>query len=402
VVEGAAAVTSVLPQRRRLGAVLLMLAQSFQALAWGGIGLFLPLIREDIGLTFAEAGALSAAALVVYATMQLPSGYLADRFGPKRLFAFGMLGTNLLTFSFAMLHRYPLMVANQAASGFFRALVFAPGLLLMSALFPPSRRATAMGLYVAGGFSSSVLLNLLGPVLVGPLGWRALFMIFAGGGVAVLLAYLRAGPDGPRRSGEPIAIRQALRLFRSKVMWVIGAIQYCRLAIVTGLTFWLPSFLVDDRGRSLQLAGVAVGIAAALTAPSNFLGGYISDRLKNPLLVIGASLAAIAVITFFLAQTEEITVLIPLIALEGIFMQLYFGPLFVVPIEMLGARAAGSASGFGNFFANVGGFTFAYTLGALKDATGSFSIGFYCLAGLAVFGVACTVLLSRMRPLGEI
>jgi sugar phosphate permease len=86
------------------------------------------------------------------------------------------------------------------------------------------------------------------------------------------------------------------------------------------------------------------------------------------------------------------------VGVNSFFVQLYFGPLFAVPIDMLGTKTAGLSSGFGNFFANVGGFTFAYILGAVKDLTGSFALGFYWLAALCVIGLLCAVLLSRMRP----
>lgn len=63
---------------------------------WGfaAIALFLPLIREDVDITFSQAGTLAAANTLVYALMQIPAGYLADRLGPKRLFIVGLLGTN--------------------------------------------------------------------------------------------------------------------------------------------------------------------------------------------------------------------------------------------------------------------------------------------------------------------
>ncbi|MEA2177913.1 MAG: hypothetical protein QOG77_1210, partial [Solirubrobacteraceae bacterium] len=116
------------PDRPRWGdAVLLMLCQSSQALIIGGLALFLPVIREDLGLTFTQAGSLAAASTLVYALMQIPSGYLADRAGPKRLFLIGLAGTNLLALMFALLGDYWAALANQAVSGFFRALVFAPG-----------------------------------------------------------------------------------------------------------------------------------------------------------------------------------------------------------------------------------------------------------------------------------
>ena len=59
--------------------LLLVLCQSQQVLATGGISLFLPLIRWDVGLDFTQGGTLAAASTLVYALMQIPAGYLADR-----------------------------------------------------------------------------------------------------------------------------------------------------------------------------------------------------------------------------------------------------------------------------------------------------------------------------------
>ena len=385
----------------RVGSVaLVVLCQSTQALIYGGIALFLPLIQRDVGLTFTQAGTLAAASTFVYALMQIPSGYIADRVGAKRMFLIGLLGTNLLAFSFAHLDHYGMLLANQALSGAFRSLLFAPGLMLMSALFPPERRATAMGLYVAGGFSSNVFLNTLGPSLVEPLGWRTLFMIFSAGGIIVLSSYWRFGAPGPHGSRtEPFSFGEIVKLFRSPLMWVTGAIQYVRLAIVSGLSFWLPTFLVVEKGYSLQAAGLLVAIGAAVTAPANFLGGYVSDRLKSPLLVIGTSLTILALTNVLLVQATSLWLLIGVFVVNGIFVQFYFGPLFAVQIQMMGKQRAGLTTGCGNFFANLGSLSCAYCLGVLKDVTGSFSIGLYSLAGLCLVALACTIALSRMKPI---
>ena len=59
---------------------LVTVCRGFQMLTFSGIALFLPLIRKDLGLSFAQGGALSAATTSVYALMQIPAGYLTDRF----------------------------------------------------------------------------------------------------------------------------------------------------------------------------------------------------------------------------------------------------------------------------------------------------------------------------------
>jgi nitrate/nitrite transporter NarK len=138
-------------------------------------------------------------------------------------------------------------------------------------------------------------------------------------------------------------------------------------------------------------------MGAALTAPSNFLGGYLSDRVNRPLAVIGGALVVLAATTLLLPRVHSIALLLAVIAVNAVTMQLYFGPLFALPVEMFGARSAGLVSGFGNFFANLGGFTFVYVLGAIKDATGSFQSGFSALSGACLVSLAATAYLSRLR-----
>ena len=58
---------------------LTFLCQSAQAISLAGFPLLLPLIRQDLSLTFSQAGSLASANLLVYALMQIPAGYLSDR-----------------------------------------------------------------------------------------------------------------------------------------------------------------------------------------------------------------------------------------------------------------------------------------------------------------------------------
>jgi ACS family D-galactonate transporter-like MFS transporter len=376
---------------------LIVICQSTQSLITGGVALFLPLIRGDLHLTFAQGGSLAAVANLTYAFMQVPSGFLADRLTPRRLFLVGLVGTNVLAMLFAVLTSYHLLLLNQALSGVFRALVFAPGLLLISNQFPPGGRATAMGLYVAGGFSSNVLLSSLGPVLVGPLGWHKLFFVFAASGLLVLVLFWRFGDDHSP-AASPIRIRELPSLLRHPILWVTGFIQFVRLAVAQGFVFWLPSYVVVDRGYSLGVAGLVAALGALVTAPANFLGGYLSDRLNRPLTIIGTSVAVLCAGLAALTFVPGIVLLLVVVALISVFIQVYFGPLFAVPIQYLGATNAGVLSGFGNFCANLGGFAFAYALGAVKDATGSFRIGFLSLSLLAGMSLVATLLVRKVAP----
>lgn len=373
-----------------------MLGTSFLPLGLSGFGLFLPLIRGDLGLSYTEAGSLAAAATIVYAAMQVPSGMLADRWSPRRLFVFGTLATNLLVVLFATSASYAIAVGIQAISGVTRALAFAPGLVLMSTWFEPRRRATAMGLFMASGFLWTVAFAVLGPAAAAATDWRTVLAAFGAMGIAIAIVSGLTGSAGrsiPAASGTTVL---GLRhLIRRPAMWLVGYIQFTRLAVVQGVALWLPTFLVDERGLSLALAGGVVAATALAAAPSNLIGGYVADRTHQPYLVIGVALVALGVALASLAIGQGLLVLGLAIAVIACFQQLYFGPLFAAPITLFGQGTAGLVSGAGNLFANLGAFAAGLGLGVVTDATGSLAPGFVALATLCGLAVVATWRLRR-------
>lgn len=383
---------------RNVTVLLVTICRGFQQLTFTGIALFLPLIRKDLGLSFTQGGTISVVNTSIYAFMQIPAGYLTDRFGAKRLFFIGVLGICVLCLTFGLVSEYWQALANQILSGFFRAMIFVPGLVLLTGWFSPDRRATAMGLSSLGVLWGSIVLNIIGPLLVANFGWRFPFLTFAPVGIIASFVFLRFGKESSSTSEhEKTGMHDMLQLFRYPVMWVCAALQFIRLAVVQGISFWLPSLLIDDKGLSLQLTGLLIGIRMILTAPSNLLGGYISDRLRNPILVIGSALIILAITTGLLVVVSNITILILLICINGIFVQIYFGPLFSIPVDILGTRRTGILGGFSNFFANLGSFSFVYLLGKLKDITGSFNSGFYAISVICIIGLAFSILLAYLR-----
>jgi sugar phosphate permease len=377
---------------------LVIFCQVIHWLSFAAIPLLLPLIREDLQISFTQAGMLSVAGALSYTLGQVPSGYLADRFGPKRLFFIGLVGWSLLSVSFGLIHAFWLVLLNQFLAGAFRALLFVPGLALLASWFPPGRRATAMSLALVGGAVGSVLLSLTGPLLAQWHGWRATYIAFALLGVGAACLFGVFAKDNPSaKSPRPVTLMDILHMTRYPIMWVCSGLQFVRFAIVMGFSFWLPSFLVVERGMSVPMAGLVMAMSAALAAPSNALGAYVSDRLKNPPLVIGGALAVLACAALLLPLTRSVPQVLVVVALFSVFVGSYFGPLFLVPVEVLGTRIVGTASGFANLFANVGGLISVYALGVVKDHAGSFAWGFVGIGSICLIGVALAVTLGRLR-----
>jgi sugar phosphate permease len=377
---------------------LITLCLTFQLLANGGIGIFLPDIRRDLGLSYTEGGALSAAAQLVYALMQIPSGYLSDRYGSRRLFFYGALGTTIFCLALGLSAMYWQGIASQVMSGFFRSMLFVPGLSLLIAWFKPEQRATAISLSGIGVFLGQILITTLGPSLAAGFDWRFPFITFAAAGIVFSLAFIifsKEPPYTPPR--QKTDIREVLQLFRYPVMLVFGGLQFIRLSILEGLLYWLPSLLINEKGISLQVTGLIMALRSFISVPANILGGFTSDKTKKPTFIIGVSLVILAVTTALIVHIDDIGLLIGIAMINAFFVQFYFGPLYSLPLDILDRRLTGTATGFGNFFANMGSFTFALLLGWIKDTTGSFNIGFYILAGTCIIGLVLTLILKKMR-----
>ena len=395
----AAALTGVSIGRDGITTVaLVVFCQVVHWLTLAAIPLLLPLIREDLQISFTQAGMLSVAGTLSYTLMQIPAGYLSDRFGPGRLFFLGLFGWSSLALAFGLVHAFWLALLVQLVAGTFRALLFVPGLALIASWFPPGRRATAMSLFMLGGFTGTIVLALAGPLLTALYGWRTAFIFFAALGVGAALLYKAYAKEKPRaQPPQHLALLEVFQLVRYPIMWVCSGLQFVRFSVVTAFNFWLPSLLVIDRGLSVQEAGLVMAMSAALMAPSNALGGYVSDRLGNPPLVIGAALAILACTTALLGVVESVPLLLLVIAVNSIFLHFYFGPVFQVAMEALGPRMAGTTTGFSNLFSNIGGLIAAYALGAVKDQAGTFTWGFVGVSGVCLAGIALAVILARMR-----
>lgn len=388
--------TTVDNKTRIAAVVLVVLCLFSQNLATFGVALFLPQIQKDLGASFTQGGSLAAVLLLAYALMQIPAGFMADRFGRKRVFVIGMLGVTVLSLVFGLVQNYWQAMANQTLNGLFRALLFAPGMALLASWFSPQRRATAMALYSLGMFSGQVIFYSVAPLLAAVSSWRLPFIVFSAAGIIVSAAYLWLGKEPLTSAPHMIKLSEMFRLLRYKIMWYCNVIQYVRLALLQGTAFWLPTLLISDKGIPLQVAGLIIALRFVLMGPANMLGSYISDRIKNHTLIIGISLVFMAITTVLIVEVDNLAMLIAIIMINSIFVQFYFGPLFAIPVEVLGPNMTATTTGVGNFFANLGAFTFAYLLGALKDATGSFDAGFYALAGACIVALVFTILLARV------
>jgi len=379
--------------------LLTWLCLTVHAIPLAGLPLLLPLIRQDLQLTYTQVGSLASAGLLIYALMQFPAGYLSDRYSPRKLVVIGVLGLTGLSVLLAFSRQYWQVLVIQFFWGFFMSLEFTPAMSLFIRWFSPERRTTATTLPVVGTSLGILVVNFLFPVIVNHYDtWRLPFILFGVVGIVLALVLLILGREavsgGTRAKFRLDVIRE---IFCYKQVWICYGLQFIRFSIVRGILFWLPTLLISEKQFTLQLAGTVIALQAIITGAFNVFMAYLSDRFKRPTMVIGISMVMLLVTTGLLVPLNSTGLIIVVIFVNAIFLQAYFGPLFTLAVEILGPDKTGISNGVSNMFAIFGGLVTAYLMGVLRDATGSFELGFYAICVLCAVGLILTLILAAVR-----
>lgn len=375
------------------------LCLTLQAVPLAGLPLLLPLIRQDLGLSYIQAGSLSSANLLVYALMQFPAGYLADHYSPRKLVASGVLGLMGFSILLSLTRHYWQILAIQFFTGFSMSLMFTPAMSVFIRWFSPERRTTTSTFPVIGTSVGILTVNMVFPLLVGHFDtWRVTFVVFGITGIFFSLLLLIFGRDGTPQ-GIPTRLRPELlkEVFRYRQVWLCYGLQFVRFSIVQGIMFWLPTLLVSEKEFPLSLTGTVIATQAVVTGVFNILMAYLSDRIKRPTLIIGVSMAMLCITTGLLVPLNAAGLIIAVIFVNAVFRQAYFGPLFSLAVEVLGPEKTGISNGVSNMFAIFGGLFAAFLMGVLRDTTGSFQWGFYSICILCAIGLVLAILLSVVR-----
>jgi len=151
--------------------VLTVVCQIFRPSLWAESPLLLPIIRKDLGLSFTQGGVWRRQRPLVYALMQMPAGYLSDRFSPKKLFSIGISRVTLLALTFGASSPITGRLVKPDVVRIFRSLSLPRWMALLTGWFPPNRRATR-SVVLSGVYFGQHHLHLVGHLLVARFDWR--------------------------------------------------------------------------------------------------------------------------------------------------------------------------------------------------------------------------------------
>jgi MFS family permease len=274
-------------------ATLLFLLVTFHRFALG-------VIATDLMATFATAavglGGLASIYFYLYGLLQIPSGILADTWGPRRTLTASALLMTAGAFLFAAAPTLPVAYAGRALVGLGVAPVLVNTLKLITEWFPPRAFATMTGLTAMLGNLGGFLAGGPFAVLVAAVGWRVGFttvgILTALVGGALLLVVRDRPARAPARPGTaPPALRlAAVALLRDGRIWLpLVTKMGFDMAFFAFFVVWGVPFLTQTSGVSATAAGFYLSFGALGFMFGGPLLGLLSDRVmrerRRPILL---------------------------------------------------------------------------------------------------------------------
>jgi len=251
----------------------------------------LPAIRDEFNLSYSRVAFVPMAFALSGATGQLPSGWMADRFGPVILIAIGTVGVAIAGMLIGLSHTFLMLICFLVLMGLLSGGYHPAATPLISASVEPNQRGRALGFHLIGGNSSFFIAPLVAAFISGFWGWRGAFLTLAvptavlgiafyiyltrWGGKAHVAAVKRKIVD--EKSPQP-GYKRRLIAFLSMIVIGGGA----GMSIMAFLTL----YMTDRLGASNQLAGGLLSIMFSSGLWAGPIGGYISDRIGSVKVVI--------------------------------------------------------------------------------------------------------------------
>jgi MFS family permease len=367
-----------------------------------------PRMQEDLHISPEGWGWVVGAFAIAYGAFEIPSGWMGDRFGPRRVLTRIVLWWSAFTCLTGVVSNYFLLLLARFCFGAGEAGAYPNTSASISRWFPVTERARTFGIV----WMASQVGAALSPILVVPIqmryGWRASFYAFGLLGVVwsvVWYWWYRDHPIEKSKITEAELEEIGATSFdaRHELPWRIAARSRSLWAILlVALTYcyamyffisWLHTYLVKGRGfseRDLLLSTLPF----VLGAGTNGLGGFASDWLvskfglkrgRRATGIVGLSVAALCTITAVLTANKFAALALLALGYAGITFQ---QPAVWAVCLDIGRKHAGAVSASMNTAAQIGSFLLSISFGYLVRVTGSYDLPLIPVAVMLAIGAA--------------
>lgn len=371
--------------------------------------------------TGAELGTLHAVFFFVYAVMQIPTGILVDRIGPRRTATVGATTMHIGALWFALAGAYGSALGGRFLIGVGGSVIFVSMLRFSANWYRADEFGTMSGLCFAVGGAGGILATTPFAVLVEALGWRTAFLGLASVGLVLALGVFVFVRDSPKRAGLPeitgvpehprLTIVEVqtfvVEVLRDRSTWIVSLLLFCTNGVnLTLFGLWGIPYVVQVYDKSVTAASVFTllgGVGVVVGPP---VIGRLSDRTgrRTEFIVIGGVVYAGVLGIIAVVGNPPLGVVAGVFFLAGVLFGTF---VLTYPIikDRNPSRASGISLGTINGAGFFGGASFPTIMGWVLDAywTGElvggarvytltgYRVAFGLAAGAGVIALGCAV-----------
>jgi ACS family glucarate transporter-like MFS transporter len=409
-----------------------------------------PFISADLRLTPSQMGWVFSSFTLAYALFEIPTGWLGDRIGPRRVLMRVVLWWSFFTAATGWAWNWTALVVTRFLFGAGEAGCFPNLTKAFSTWLPTRDRTKAQALMWMGARWGGASAPLLVVLVMSFVTWRLAFVAFAVLGVLWAAIFYRWFRDNPRQHPGVNAAELDLllenernlsghsgvpwrRLLRRPAVWLLGAQYFCLSYGWYFYVTWLPTYLKDVRGLEIKSNAIMAGLARWLEgslSPETALRVLAAALAGIPLLFGGfGSLFAGVLASRLIARTGRVVLIRrsfgfvgltgaavllmvsfhirdPLLAMLSMGCASFFNdttlPGSWASCMDVGGRYAGTVSGSMNMLGNFGGMAGPIVVGYLLDWTGrDWQLAFAISAVIYFLGAICWLFIDPVTPLEE-
>jgi ACS family D-galactonate transporter-like MFS transporter len=385
-----------------------------------------PALSKDLELSPVQMGYILSAFGWTYALLQIPGGILADKFGPRVLYAFCLVTWSAATMALALAKGFTTLFGFRLAIGAFEAPSYPINNRVVTSWFPDSERAAAIAIYVSGQF---IGLAFLSPVLVliqQAFGWQGMFVITGAVGLLwgfVWYFFYRDPLDHPKvnkaeldyieqgggllkgkvddaSKSQPWQWSNVKQVFSSTTLWGVYIAQFCVNAMLWFFLTWFPTYLVKYRGLDFVKSGFLSSIPFLAACAGLLLSGFISDRLARQ----GKSVAYARKMPIIIGLLISVSIVGPNYTSETVWVIFFLSLAFFgagmaliswVFVSILSPKhLVGLTGGVFNFMGNLASIIVPIVIGYLAQS-GDFKPALVFIGALGFIGAMSYIFLVR-------
>lgn len=372
-------------------------------------------MAAELGIGDVAFGFIFGVFALGYAIGQVPSGWAADRWGPRAFLAAIVIAWSLFTGLTALMVAVPMLIAIRLLFGLAEAGIYPTASRAIYSWIPPHDRGRAQGLLFIGSRLGAAFGLSVVSAAIAAFGWRGTFWVLAVVGIALAVAWYGWFRNTPAEKrgvsaselayigagrAEAAGVTAGRSLWSANAVWL--SVQYFASNFTFFLAFtWLLPFLQTRYALSAAEAGAYASIPLYFGAFGNWLSGSMVDAIyrrgfhRRSRLLPAMAGFALAIAGLLLAPSMSSAAgAIACFSLATLGVDMTLSPSWTSCQDLAGPRT-GLLSGAMNMVGNLGSFVSSITFPVLLDFTGNANAYFYLAATLNLLAIGCW---SRIHP----